>query len=70
MGTLLLGTTVGPATSSLAENAKLPAVIRFGSGMPVVTASVYDPASISTVYDAPTVDQGNALVPPVLFPLG
>jgi hypothetical protein len=49
MGTLLLGIIVGPAISSLAENAKLPAVIRFGSGLPVVIASVYDPASISTV---------------------
>jgi hypothetical protein len=49
LGTLLLGTIVGPATSSLAENVKLPAVRRFGSGKPVVIASVYDPASISTV---------------------
>jgi hypothetical protein len=49
IGTLLLGIIVGPATSSLAENAKLPAVMKFGSGMPVVTASVNEPASISTV---------------------
>jgi hypothetical protein len=49
IGTLLEGIMVGPTTSALAVNAKLPAVIRFGSGIPVVTASVYEPASISTV---------------------
>jgi hypothetical protein len=49
IGTLLAGIIVGPTMSALAVNVKLPAVIRFGSGIPVVTASVYEPASISTV---------------------
>jgi hypothetical protein len=70
IGTLLAGIMVGPATSAFAVKVKLPAVIRFGSGMPVVTASVYEPASISTVYDDPAVDHAKALAPPVLLPMG